>query len=147
MQAGVHQRLERKSMERLDGMQTTGYGNFIKHGFGNNVNHHISLLAVHGNWGAWQPWSACSRTCAGGSQTASRSCDSPAPSDGGTHCSGQATKTQPCNTAVQCGGYIVHTIKSMMRGLVWKQVMCACVNNSKHFTFHVHLEELLQLLQ
>ena len=53
---------------------------------------------VHGNWGSWQSWGQCSRTCGGGSQSASRTCNNPAPGVGGRQCSGQATKTQGCNT-------------------------------------------------
>ena len=53
---------------------------------------------VHGNWGSWQSWSQCSMTCGGGSQSASRRCNNPAPGVGGRQCSGQATKTQGCNT-------------------------------------------------
>ena len=45
-----------------------------------------TTTVVHGNWGSWQSWSQCSRTCGGGSQSASRSCNSPAPGPGGNQC-------------------------------------------------------------
>lgn len=44
--------------------------------------------------GGWSDWSACSKTCGGGTQN--RSCNNPAPANGGTNCSGDDTRT--CNT-------------------------------------------------
>lgn len=45
--------------------------------------------------GGWSPWTACSATCGGGTQT--RTCDNPAPSNGGVNCVGASS--QACNTA------------------------------------------------
>lgn len=45
--------------------------------------------------GGWSPWTACSVTCGGGTQT--RTCTNPAPSNGGATCSGSAS--QACNTS------------------------------------------------
>lgn len=47
--------------------------------------------SVDGEYGAW---TTCSKKCGGGTQT--RSCNNPAPSNGGKACVGAAT--QPCNT-------------------------------------------------
>lgn len=44
--------------------------------------------------GGWSPWSACSLTCGGGTQ--SRTCTNPTPANGGAACAGSAT--QACNT-------------------------------------------------
>ena len=44
--------------------------------------------------GDWTAWSTCSATCGGGNQT--RTCTNPAPSNGGSVCSGAAQ--QDCNT-------------------------------------------------
>ena len=48
--------------------------------------------------GGWSPWSSCSASCGGGIQT--RTCDNPAPANGGANCSGpssQACNTQACS--------------------------------------------------
>ncbi|XP_057304151.1 uncharacterized protein LOC130641387 isoform X2 [Hydractinia symbiolongicarpus] len=52
-----------------------------------------------GGYGEWSEWESCSRTCGGGLQTASRSCNNPFPKYGGNDCSslGEATKIQSCN--------------------------------------------------
>lgn len=49
--------------------------------------------------GGWSAWSACSKSCGGGTQ--SRTCNNPAPAYGGTYCSGsssQSCNTQACST-------------------------------------------------
>ncbi|GFX43278.1 a disintegrin and metalloproteinase with thrombospondin motifs gon-1 [Trichonephila clavipes] len=35
------------------------------------------LTPIDGQWGRWQPFGTCSRTCGGGIQQAFRECDSP----------------------------------------------------------------------
>merc|ERR1712243_344793 len=55
---------------------------------------------VNGGWGSWGSWSACSRTCGSGTQSRTRSCDSPAPANGGDQCPGTNITTTTCNT--QC---------------------------------------------
>lgn len=57
----------------------------------------IRPCPVHGVWNAWQPWSACSKSCGKGSQTRMRLCNNPPPSFGGAHCSGAETQMQVCN--------------------------------------------------
>jgi cysteine-rich repeat protein len=55
--------------------------------------------------GGWSEWGVCSVTCGGGTQ--SRTCTNPAPANGGTDCTGEAT--QSCNTN-SCPGGSVATI-------------------------------------
>jgi len=53
--------------------------------------------------GGWSAWSACSAACGGGTQT--RTCTNPAPSNGGTNCSGvsyQSCNTQKCENGQPC---------------------------------------------
>ncbi|CAJ0917991.1 unnamed protein product [Ranitomeya imitator] len=61
------------------------------------------LCPVHGNWGSWSSWGACSRTCNGGQMRRYRACDDPAPSNSGRGCTGADTEIHKCNT-VKCPG-------------------------------------------
>ncbi|GFY61394.1 a disintegrin and metalloproteinase with thrombospondin motifs 20 [Trichonephila inaurata madagascariensis] len=56
------------------------------------------LTPIDGQWGRWQPFGTCSRTCGGGIQQAFRECDSPKPSNGGRYCTGIRVKYKSCNT-------------------------------------------------
>jgi len=53
---------------------------------------------VNGNWGAWSAFSTCTKTCASGTQSRTRVCNSPAPANGGAACVGSASESQACNT-------------------------------------------------
>ncbi|XP_056379622.1 hemicentin-1 isoform X2 [Hyla sarda] len=55
------------------------------------------LCPVHGNWGSWSSWGACSRTCNGGQMRRYRACDNPAPSSSGRGCTGADTEIHKCN--------------------------------------------------
>ncbi|XP_046373395.2 SCO-spondin-like isoform X3 [Haliotis rufescens] len=60
--------------------------------------------AVNGNWGEWTQWSgpSCSATCgptARRTLSRSRTCNNPAPRDGGAPCSGETTQSQN----LECG--------------------------------------------
>ena len=65
-----------------------------------NINHHFFLL--DGGWADWVPWTLCSLSCGGGSQTRTRTCTCPTPDNGGRNCPGQDLTTQICNT-FPCG--------------------------------------------
>ncbi|BES98774.1 a disintegrin and metalloproteinase with thrombospondin motifs [Nesidiocoris tenuis] len=53
---------------------------------------------VDGEWGFWQEYGECSRTCGGGVKKAIRLCDSPPPANGGRYCIGQRVRYLSCNT-------------------------------------------------
>jgi hypothetical protein len=57
-----------------------------------------AFCAVDGGWSTWSAWSICSVTCGGGTQTRTRVCNNPAPSNGGATCSGSASESQVCST-------------------------------------------------
>merc|ERR1711974_480762 len=57
---------------------------------------------VDGGWSAYGSWGTCSRTCGGGNQTRSRSCDKPKPSNGGKQCVGNTNETRGCNPNKPC---------------------------------------------
>jgi hypothetical protein len=50
-----------------------------------------------GNWGSWSTLSSCSLSCGGGTQSRTRLCNHPAPSNGGSVCLGQGSETTACN--------------------------------------------------
>jgi hypothetical protein len=56
------------------------------------------LFMADGNWGTWSAFGTCSKTCGGGTQSRTRLCDSPAPSNGGLTCPGNSSESQNCNT-------------------------------------------------
>ena len=58
------------------------------------------------------PWSSCSKTCGGGTQTKSRLCDSPLPANGGNYCQGAASESRSCSNN-RCGGGSVVIINNV----------------------------------
>ena len=57
-----------------------------------------TYFLVNGVWGQWSSFTECSWMCGGATKTRRRACDSPASSDGGDPCPGNAVEEQPCNT-------------------------------------------------
>ncbi|XP_053380156.1 neurogenic locus notch homolog protein 1-like [Mercenaria mercenaria] len=51
---------------------------------------------VDGKWSTWSAWSACDVTCESGSQLRIRSCNNPAPKNGGHYCFGNNTESKVC---------------------------------------------------
>nr|XP_040053970.1 complement component 7b [Gasterosteus aculeatus aculeatus] len=47
---------------------------------------------IHGSWSCWSLWGSCSQ----GQRSRTRSCNNPAPSRGGQHCSGLQLEQKPC---------------------------------------------------
>ena len=57
-------------------------------------------VSVHGNWGEWAIWGACSEGCGDGQKTRTRACDTPRKEHGGNDCSTDEyseTMTETCN--------------------------------------------------
>ena len=57
----------------------------------------IDKIVSDGNWGDWATWGTCSVPCGGGTQSRSRLCNNPAPSNSGATCPGSDTESQACN--------------------------------------------------
>ncbi|KAL3060815.1 hypothetical protein OYC64_015205 [Pagothenia borchgrevinki] len=57
-----------------------------------------ALIAVHGAWDEWSPWSLCSSTCGRGYRSRTRTCAPP--QFGGDACDGPEKQTKFCNIAV-----------------------------------------------
>ncbi|XP_071345295.1 A disintegrin and metalloproteinase with thrombospondin motifs 7 [Trachinotus anak] len=53
--------------------------------------------SVNGGWASWSEWSACSRTCGAGVQSAQRDCDNPVPKNRGKYCLGERRRYKICN--------------------------------------------------
>lgn len=67
-----------------------------------SINHPLAaLIAVHGAWDEWSPWSLCSSTCGRGYRERTRTCKPP--QFGGDECVGPEKQTKFCNIAV-CPG-------------------------------------------
>ena len=73
---------------------------------GQHFHNHSHICLVNGNWGIWLPYSPCSVTCGRGTRSRMRECDSPAPSNGGAACVGEAIETSPCDSGACVGSYI-----------------------------------------
>ncbi|XP_061558933.1 A disintegrin and metalloproteinase with thrombospondin motifs 7 [Phycodurus eques] len=54
--------------------------------------------SVNGGWGTWSQWSACSRSCGAGVESAQRDCDDPVPRNRGKYCLGERQRYRICNT-------------------------------------------------
>ncbi|KAL4216700.1 hypothetical protein ACF0H5_024423 [Mactra antiquata] len=56
---------------------------------------------VDGGWGDWTTWTPCSQSCGNGTRDRNRTCDNPAPQDGGLYCRGSSNDTEKC-LVVEC---------------------------------------------
>ncbi|XP_039268950.2 hemicentin-1-like [Styela clava] len=54
------------------------------------------VVKVHGQFGEWKPFGACSTTCGTGSRTRIRFCNSPPPANGGNDCVKNSEDSTPC---------------------------------------------------
>ena len=66
------------------------------------VSMYICTYIVDGGWSNWSTGN-CSKLCGGGNITRIRTCNNPAPSCGGSDCSGDSEETVECNT-IPCIG-------------------------------------------
>ncbi|KAL3972907.1 apoptotic protease-activating factor [Sarotherodon galilaeus] len=64
------------------------------------------LMRQDGNWGAWSEFGQCSRTCGGGVQFRTRSCNNPTPHNGGRKCVGEDSQFQ---IEEQCHAWALHS--------------------------------------
>ncbi|XP_034531212.1 hemicentin-1 [Notolabrus celidotus] len=53
---------------------------------------------INGNWGPWNSWGSCSKTCNGGQMRRYRTCENPRPANGGRACAGADSQIQRCST-------------------------------------------------
>ena len=61
------------------------------------INHSLTTTTkrpVNGNWGSWGSWGSCNS--ATGNKKRTRSCNNPAPENGGSLCPGSSSLTDKC---------------------------------------------------
>lgn len=57
-----------------------------------------NLRPIDGQWGNWENYGECSRTCGGGIKKKFRECNNPPPQNGGNYCVGERVKYKNCGT-------------------------------------------------
>ena len=77
------------------------------------------MYLVDGGWSSWT-YGPCSKTCGGGTQRETRSCDNPTPYCGGNGCSGLSVDQNVCND---------HCCPSKFITLCECMYVCVCVCN------------------
>ncbi|XP_051260270.1 semaphorin-5B isoform X2 [Dicentrarchus labrax] len=98
----------------------------------------VQACPVNGAWSCWSSWSQCSVGCGGGHYQRTRSCNSPAPANGGAICLGLHTEEALCNTHTCDGGWMAWSLWSACddSGLQMRSRVCGaqgntpCVGNS-----------------
>merc|ERR1712215_10885 len=63
------------------------------------------VTKVNGGWSSWVDYTRCSKTCGTGYHYKKRTCNNPAPKNGGANCPGSWYKYTSCNTK-SCGSTI-----------------------------------------
>ena len=56
-----------------------------------------NVASVDGGWGPWSEFSLCSAPCGPGTKERKRSCDNPAPKEGGRQCKGVSKQVADCS--------------------------------------------------
>ena len=56
-----------------------------------------NCFKADGNWGSWETWGECSKTCGTGSRLRSRECNDPPAMNGGAECVGDNFDQDYCN--------------------------------------------------
>ncbi|KAM9311710.1 A disintegrin and metalloproteinase with thrombospondin motifs 20 [Gastrophryne carolinensis] len=91
---GMHKGCFTQHMPLADGSDC-GHGKHCRSGL---CVDRVDGRVVDGGWGAWEPYTSCSRSCGGGIKTSSRNCNQPEPRNGGKYCVGRRMKFRSCNT-------------------------------------------------
>lgn len=94
---------------------------------------YFPVLAVHGVWEEWSPWSLCSFTCGRGHRTRTRVCTPP--QHGGRGCDGPENQSKLCNIAL-CPGLFPSLSSSLVIDVLLPQ-------SSQWASYHISLNLLL----
>ncbi|KAI4793312.1 hypothetical protein KUCAC02_032806 [Chaenocephalus aceratus] len=92
----------------------------------------VQACPVKGAWSCWSSWSQCSVGCGGGHYQRTRSCNSPAPANGGEICLGLHTEEALCNTHTCDGGWMAWSLWSACddSGLQMRSRVCGAQGSS-----------------
>uniref|UniRef100_A0A671XJE9 Semaphorin-2A n=1 Tax=Sparus aurata TaxID=8175 RepID=A0A671XJE9_SPAAU len=92
----------------------------------------VQSCPVKGAWSCWSSWSQCSVGCGGGHYQRTRSCNSPAPANGGDICIGLHTEEALCNTHTCDGGWMAWSLWSACddSGLQMRSRVCGAQGNA-----------------
>ncbi|XP_044071694.1 semaphorin-5B isoform X3 [Siniperca chuatsi] len=92
----------------------------------------VQACPVKGAWSCWSSWSQCSVGCGGGHYQRTRSCNSPAPANGGDICIGLHTEEALCNTHTCDGGWMAWSLWSACddSGLQMRSRVCGAQGNT-----------------
>ena len=121
-----------------------------------SINHTIAaLIAVHGAWDEWSPWSLCSSTCGRGYRSRTRTCTPP--QFGGDPCEGPEKQTKFCNIAVCPGEKYTNTrTKTHTTNLMslpkcfhrtMQKAIAHCICSKSNFERHQHASQYLLVCQ
>ncbi|XP_077194718.1 A disintegrin and metalloproteinase with thrombospondin motifs 20 isoform X4 [Paroedura picta] len=91
---GIHKGCRTQHMPLADGTEC-GRRMHCRHGI--CISKEIERSPVDGEWGPWEPYSSCTRTCGGGIKSTTRLCNQPEPKHGGKYCVGRRMKFRSCN--------------------------------------------------
>uniref|UniRef100_A0A3Q2G4F6 A disintegrin and metalloproteinase with thrombospondin motifs 7-like n=1 Tax=Cyprinodon variegatus TaxID=28743 RepID=A0A3Q2G4F6_CYPVA len=108
--------------------------------------------SVHGGWASWSEWSACTRTCGAGIQSAERECDNPVPKHRGKYCLGVRRKYKICNTRpcqpdkpsfrdIQCTHF--NTLPYKGKFYKWHAVINKVAIFCSHFLSHLKMRDVV----
>ena len=96
------------------------------------------MFLVDGQWGDWDEWSDCSRSCGGGTKIRTKLCDNPFPQFGGKECLGPATELSLCNSD-RCPGNLLRII---CKGLVNTKFMNRTTTNESILLYFFGLRRM-----
>ena len=71
-------------------------------------------MSVDGGWGDFGEWSDCTKECGSGTHLRERTCENPAPQNGGRNCEGKALEIEECNT-LPCPGQTSSLISVLLQ--------------------------------
>lgn len=96
----------------------------------------FAVVLGGGNWGSWNHWSLCSKTCDSGWQRRFRMCEGTGVQ--GYPCDGSGEEVRSCNEK-KCPGQWLHSLRERERDMVF--FLCFCLRY--FFSVWLHLKKML----